>query len=488
MRSLHMSAAAIATAAIASSLALCFASATYADEVPVAGEALVRQLMQRLEEQEKRIDELERRLAARQDGAMTAIPAAQPLPASPATPERKGGSGFSLQSAKGDSHVRIRGLLHVDNRAFLDDSAPAGADTFLLRRVRPSLEGTLGDIYDFKFAPDFAGGKTVIQDAYVTARFKPSLVLTVGKFKTPFGLERLQSSSDMRFVERGLPNNLVPNRDIGLQVGGDLLGGTLNYALAYMNGVNDGSSSDSNSSADVDNNDDKDLALRLFAQPFRKSGTPALRGLGFGVAATWVDSTGTTSRTLLPSYKSPGQQNIFGYRTGSTASFADGERLRLAYQGYYHRGSFGLLGEYVTVRQDVTRVLSPTQSRHGQLDHAAWQLSGGYFLTGEDSGFKAPAPARAFGKDGGRGAVELVARVGELDLDDAAFVGGANSFADPATAVSKAFAWSVGVNWYLTPVIRLVVDYEQTNFDGGSAEGADRPDEQVVLSRVQFAF
>ena len=44
-----------------------------------------------------------------------------------------------------------------------------------------------------------------------------------GKFKPPVGLERLVSDSDMLFVERALPTDLVPNRDVGVQVYGENL-------------------------------------------------------------------------------------------------------------------------------------------------------------------------------------------------------------------------------------------------------------------------
>ena len=39
---------------------------------------------------------------------------------------------------------------------FTDDVTPETADTWILRRVRPILEGTLNGIYDFRFTPDFA--------------------------------------------------------------------------------------------------------------------------------------------------------------------------------------------------------------------------------------------------------------------------------------------------------------------------------------------
>ena len=151
-------------------------------------------------------------------------------------------------------------MLHVDGRALLSDDDTIVDDQFLLRRVRPIVEGTVGGIYDFRFTPDFAQGRTVIQDAYVTGRFAPGFQVTGGKFKAPIGLERLQSANDIRFVERAYPTQLVTNRDIGLQVAGDLLDDRLTYQVAYLNGANDGRSSEDFS--DVEVNDDKEWAAK----------------------------------------------------------------------------------------------------------------------------------------------------------------------------------------------------------------------------------
>ena len=40
-----------------------------------------------------------------------------------------------------------------------------------------------------------------------------------GVLKTPFGIERLQSASEIPFVERALTNNLIPGRDVGVRIG-----------------------------------------------------------------------------------------------------------------------------------------------------------------------------------------------------------------------------------------------------------------------------
>ena len=86
-------------------------------------------------------------------------------------------------------------------------------------------------IFDFRIMPDFGGGQSLLYDGYVEGRFHPAAKLRAGKFKPPLGLERLQSAIDMVFVERAAPTLLVPNRDVGVQLGGEFAGGKLDYAV-----------------------------------------------------------------------------------------------------------------------------------------------------------------------------------------------------------------------------------------------------------------
>ena len=76
-----------------------------------------------------------------------------------------------------------------------------------------------------------------------------------------------------------------------------------------------------------------------------------------------------------------------------------------------------------------------------------------------------------------------MARVQELTVDDAAFP----KYADIKKSAKSADGWGVGLNWYLSRNVKASLDYETTSFEGGAAKG-DRPDEQVVFTRVQYAF
>jgi len=444
------------------------------------------ELRREIDEQKQRLAILERKLEIQQEAATAAAAAAPKLTLN--------ASRFQIGSNDGANFVRFRGTLFADSRVYGGDSAPETADTFLLRSVRPTVEGTFGNIYDFRFTPDFGQGKSIIVDAFVAARFNPGIVVTAGKFKPSVGLERLQTEADLRFMERGLPTNLVPNRDLGVQLAGDFAGGAFAYQVGYFNGVTDGNSSDSLASPDVESDTGGDYAARVFFQPFVNSDNFNLRGLGFGVGGTWQDIPGTAANTYLSSYKSPGQLNVFAYRantaTGATpnnATFADGERLRLAPQVYYYRGSFGFLGEYTEVKQDVSRTVGGN-TLSDTLTNKAWQTQLSWFVTGEEEAYRGFTPGSTWqpGK-AGFGAIELVARYHELDVDDDAFIGGANSFANPATAISKESAWGIGVNWYPWNTVKLSLNYEDTSFDGGAATG-DRDDEKALFSRFAINY
>jgi phosphate-selective porin OprO/OprP len=393
-----------------------------------------------------------------------------------------GKDGFLIKSADGSFQLRLRGLVDFDGRFWGDDVQKPQTDTFLLRRARPIVEATVYSIYDFRIVPDFGEGKTLLQDAYAEARFRPFARVRAGKFKTPFGLERLQSASDILFVERALPTNLVPNRDIGIQVAGDLLDGVFSYAVGAFNGVPDGSS------ADADTNDSKDTAARLFVQPFKKTSIAGLQGLGIGLAATRGTNRGTPTVTGLATYKTPGQQNFFTYLTNTVPTAAntvvgDGRRARLSPQLYYCVGRFGLLGEYVKASQEV-RIDTST----ADLEHESWQVTASFLLTADKASFKGVSPKKPFGagvESTGAGAIELVGRYGRLTIDRDTFPTFASPTASPEEATEKGF----GVNWYLNRNVKAALDYVETSFvGGGGAPGVDREDEKVLLSRFQVSF
>lgn len=438
----------------------------------------VKALLQRVEELEQKVKVQDRK---RELGEEVATEKAKT-----AATVSIGAGGLQVRSADTNFVFKLRGYVQADAR-FYPDNASTGVrnDTFLMRRVRPIIEGTVAERFDYRLMLDFpsgsptsAGNNGLVQDAYLNTRIYPWLQVQVGKFKEPVGLERLQSGANLLFIERNYPTQLVPNRDVGLQLQGDLFAGGLRYEVGVFNGVANGGSGD-NEQAD----DEKDFAARIFATPFVNADNDWLRGLGFGASGTVGEQDGA-----LRSFVTAGQQTFFTYTTGAGTAIApnvaaNGKIWRVSPQAYYYVGPFGILGEYAYSAQEVTQTAGATLTSD-TLRNTAWQVAASWFLTGEDNSFKAVTPKNQFKFGGaGWGAIELTARYGELDVDDDTFP----IFASAATSATKAKSLGGGVNWHLNRNVKLSLNYEQTDFSGGTSAFLNNG-EKVILTRAQFTF
>jgi phosphate-selective porin OprO/OprP len=416
---------------------------------------------------DQRLKVIERRLELQQEEAVAKAKEAPVISVND--------KGASFKSADSNYEVRLRGLIQGDGRFYVNDDALPQNDTFLLRTARPIIEGSLGKLIGFRFTPEFAGDSASIVDAYVDLRFNPAYTLRVGKFTSPVGLERLQSSSALSAVERALASELAPNREIGVQLQGDVADGKFSYALGVYNGTVDGRDA-------VTTNPDNEFeyAGRAFFEPFRNNAN-AWSGLGFGVGASIGDKFGT-GNNFLPRYRTPGQVQFFNYRSSIAA---DGENFRFSPQAYYYLGRFGVLGEYIRSSQEVLQTTGANAGVRADLENTAWQTTVQFVLSGEDASYRGVVkPSRPFRPGEGWGAFELVGRYGELQVDDRAFP----IFADPGVSAREASSWTLGLNWYLTSNLKLVFNYLDTTFKGGAAGGSDREDEKAIFSRLQVAF
>ncbi len=396
--------------------------------------------------------------------------------------------GFQIKSNDGDFALRIGGILQGDYRDYLGDhnTAPQITDTFLLRRIRLNLAGTLYKFLDFRLVSDFANGggttagptSSLLPDAYIEYRARPWAKIRFGKSKSPVGLEVLQSDPATLFVERGLPANLVPNRDTGVQLSGDVASGAISYQAAILNGVADGAS------GETDTSDDKEYIGRLWLTPFKALSSDWINGLSAGVAGSIGNQFGSAATSnLTGGYRTDGQQTFFTYQSGT---FSNGQRKRIAPQAAWYNGSLGVFWEYVASSQELRRVNVST--RTATITNRSWQIAGSYVLTGERASYNGVKPRKVFDpKNGGWGALEVAGRYGIFRADDQAFAN-AGFFSSTTSSARKARSWTAGLNWYFNNALRLTSDYDVTSFAGGAAGGKNRPTEKLVISRLQLQF
>lgn len=385
-------------------------------------------------------------------------------------------SPLTFASPDGRFRVRLRGYFQSDGRFFFDDQQTPATATFLLRRVRPVWEVTVGRILDLRLMPDFGEGRVTIFDAHADVRLSPVFNIRSGKFKPPLGMERLQSATDIIFIERAINTSFAPNRDVGVQLYGDIRGGVVQYQAGVFNGVPD------LGFGDGDNGNNKDLVGRVVLEPFNGSSLRALREFGIGIAGSRGVHRGTVAAPFLQTYRTPAQQAAFVFRSDGRATgttIADGMHTRVAPQGYWYTGRLGTLWEYTRIGQ-VVRQGAAAQ----RLEHAAWNVTSSFALTGEHPSYRGLTPTRPFDpKRHQWGAFEVGLRYNAFTIDADAFP----VFADPASQPHRSDSRGIAFNWYLDRGVRVMVNYSMTRYRGGAAIG-DREPERALQTRIQHSF
>lgn len=453
-------------AIVVSALVVC-AGIVRAASVDDAELAALRAQVRQLEEQ---LEAIKRRLATKEQPVAAA--------AAPGAPKvTMSDKGVSVVSADGANSIRLRAMVQLDSRHYFDDAGSA-VDAFVLRRARLITEGTFAANYGYQFVTEFGGSGVSVLDANFTLTLIPAIQLRFGKFKMPIGLERLQADAGTFFNERSLVTNLMPDRDLGVQASGAVLDGRLSYSVCVFGGVPDATST---GTSEFDG--EKHLAARVMVSPFKSAADSPLRQLSFGVAASRGRAKTASGRT--GGYRTDGQQTFFTYNSGVVA---DGQSWRVSPQLDFRRGAFGLLGEYavsaVTLRPSVT-------APRTELRHTGWQIAAGYVLTGEPSAYTGVVPRANFDWVAGTwGAFEVAARYSALDIDDAAFP----TLASPGASADDAESIALGLNWYLTRVVRFTLDYCRTSFGLDPLAPAVptapllRQDEKALIGRFQLSF
>lgn len=187
----------------------------------------------------------------------------------------------AAKPAEREPVLTLGGLLQVqaDVGDRGDSRFTSDNDRFYLRRARLNASGRFLEEFDFRLELDLAGSlsntsslRAQMTDGYIHWNRYPVANVRAGQFKSPFGFEQLYGDPRLITIERSLVNDrLTASRQIGAQVGGDLLEKRLSYAVGAFNG---------NSVNNNFNDDDR------FFLAGRLAGVPWKGKLG-GQSASW---------------------------------------------------------------------------------------------------------------------------------------------------------------------------------------------------------
>lgn len=375
--------------------------------------------------------------------------------------------------------LRFGDVVRVDLKALLDfewrGADGSARDDAEFGRKRIGIEGRLFDVVAFEVERELGEDDDPWRDVFAEFRKYRALRVRGGRFKIPFGAERMSSIRELAFARRSVvTETLTSERDTGVEISGRLFGDVLTYLTGAFR--HDGSSpSDAN---DEQWSGEDTVAGRLLLAPFAGSGPALLRRVDVGIGYTH----GQLSEGLhSPALRTTGEYEAFA------PMYVAGHRQRLGLDASFTHGPVVVAGEYLRLwdqrhRQGLEGGDLPALVADG------WYVSGTWMAVG-DFRNGGSTPRRPLFR-GGAGAVQLAVRVEAVGFhSDAAWD---DPFRNPraANVLGNDYrAWTAGINWYPVRSVKLQLNFVREHL--GDPER--RPDPARAWStsrlfRVQFAL
>lgn len=361
-------------------------------------------------------------------------------------------------------------LLDADVRDSRDLEIEGG--TFTMGHTRLGVEGRLFGALGFEIEADVHDDDQAWRDVFAELRQWRAVRVRAGRFKMPFGAERLTSVRELDFVYRSLATQaLTPGRDTGVETYGRVFGDVLSYRAGVF--AHDGDESRGGTDAPGG----RTFAGGITVAPFAASRFRALRDLEIGGATTVGD---------VPSGLNGLRARTVGGFEAFSPLYVAGRRVRLAADARWARGPFELNGEFLQVRderlgQGLGDEDLPAVVGRGWYAGGSWVVLGALRSSG--------APRRGLGQ-GGFGAIQIAARAEALGFESSGSLD--EAFRNPrATTVlgNDIRAETYGVNWYPVQFVKLQFNLVREHLE--DPERRPDPERAFVFSRlfrVQFAW
>ncbi len=353
------------------------------------------------------------------------------------------------------------------------------------RAVRVSMKGSGFDVFDYAIEMDFADrGQIAFKSTYLQINELPILGhVRAGFFKEPFALEELTHDRFTTFTEPNMANGAFSvSRRTGVMAFNQSENERLLWQIGVFSTNEDGTDSDHDQPPYFE--DDRGgtaVTMRLCGTPWYDEATNGRGLVHTGIAYSYRDvANGSHRFSVRP-------EDHLGDAVLDTTFFNIDNYEMLNIQTALVYGPFSMQAEYITVATD------------GILANPSNTLDGGYvfmsyFLTGENRGYSRSKGAftrvkpfenffRVRTEDGscqtGKGAWEIAYRFSTVDF--------ANGFYWNGTAIVPGGGGNVnnhtfGVNWYLTPYMRVMANLIHSDAFRDNNHGS----ENIFITRAQI--
>ena len=372
--------------------------------------------------------------------------------------------GITLHFLEGRANLTLGGRFYLDVGD--GDVSDSGAFDIFDKNVdtpqsRLKLTGTFDKWLTGVYEYDLSDNNQPLKDVAAGVKYDPILV-SVGNFKEPFGLENLISDNDLTFMSRSLADTFTPGRHVGLSV-----------ATAYDNWT---------------------AAAGVFAGNINERFS---QGVSFTGRTTWapvrtdadIVHLGASIGFRNPdpnesSFNTRPESVLFNDRLVETGTLANTQgQTRFGLEAAWQHGPVRVQSEYLLTYLDRNNGQSDPLFQGGYV-LVAWVVNGaGRRYSTELPGYGAdPGKFGSVALDdsqrvsqGGFGVFEVAGRLSAIDLDDEDVAGGRQG------------DLTVGLNWYPDTNVRLMANYVRAQAHDTPTTG-DNEHANIYQVRLQIAF
>ncbi len=397
----------------------------------------------------------------------------------------------AFASADGRFTANIKAIMMFDTGKYFQRNNLSAAVTNRdlsegsnFRRARIGLDGKLFRDFDYAFIYEFggSGGEDPgrLYEASMTYTAIKPLRIKVGAFEPNIGLAAAASTSQMPLLERPSPAEtarLVAAGDsrVGVQASGNGVFGegdsglaTRWFATTAFTG-NTISSISSAGSATTQPFDEQTAWIgRIALAPYSTTDWQAHLGGNFQYVIQPNDAGTAAPIRYGVQLRDRPELRVDGTRLIDTGVIDARHVTVMGLEAAFQTGPFLIESEYFHYKIDrrITTAVVPSDPRF-----TGWYVQGSWILSGEtrpynpvEARFDAPKQAYNFNPEAGTwGAFELAARYSMIDLN---YREGAGGLPVPgAVRGGEQRIGTLGVNWYLNPSMRIMLDYQRVKID-----------------------
>ncbi len=368
-------------------------------------------------------------------------------------------SGFRVSTEDGAFSLGVNAMVLSDWSWYVaqDDANKAAFGNAQngneIRNARMGISGVMYGNVQYRIQYEFAAGTPSVTLAYMGITGIPGLgTVRMGHVLEPFSMTFPTSPTNLAFMERPLPWAMAPGWNTGILAFNTVMDKRVAWALSVSK-----QTGGTGKAADDDN-----IAVTGRLNGAAIGGDGGKKLVRLGLAYSHRKTEGVLRYAERPeSHLFPVLPDSVPKTMIDTGPIATDRVNLVGGELVTVMGPFWLQAEGIASYADVPGDSDPL---------LGYYATAGYFLTGESRPYGSTGvpgrvtPSRNFGKDG-FGAWELLVQYSALDFD------GAGADAGVLTAISA------GVNWYLNPKSRIMLNYVHGNHNTNG-----------VVSTVQMRF